>query len=402
MKTFARSLIIILLVLPLAACGLLPRPAPTAAPQPTATESAPPPTAPPAEPTAEPTAQPAPAAPFHAGFDYNGDGRSDVAVFTKEGWQAALSTGVSFDASGSGPWTANLGMWGEIPFAGDFNGDGKTDVAVLNWNGELWVGLSTGSSFDGEGSGLWASPAGQWGGIPLSGDFDGDGRDDVLVFTEKDGLRVGLSTGRSFDAPGSGRWNTPAGLWSEQPFTGDFNGDGKDDMGVLNWQGQVWVGLSSGSGFDAPGGGQWTVKAAPWGGMPLSGDFDGDGKTDVAVFTPENQWKVNLSSGSSFDAPGSGDWLSAAGLWGELPTVGDFDGDGRADIAMLNGNSEWWLGLSSGSSFDYPIGSGRWQSATGKWCDVPLNAPDFWRFDHLTPNMQNIWEGRFRLAGCGQ
>lgn len=54
-------------------------------------------------------------------------------------------------------------------------------------------------------------------------------------------------------------------------------------------------------------------------------------------------------------------------LRGKLPTAGDFDGDGRADIAMLNGIGEWWLGISSGSSFDYPNGSGRWQSATGKW-----------------------------------
>lgn len=290
----------------------------------------------------------APVMPFHAGFDYNGDKRSDIVLFTPNGWQAALSSGSAFDLPASGPWAANLGLWGEIPFAGDFDGDGQTDIAVLNWNGAFWVGLSTGASFDGEGSGPWASPAGLWGGIPLAGDFNGDGRDDVLVFTEKDGLRVGLSTGRSFDAPDSGRWNTPAGLWSEQPFTGDF---------------------------------------------------DGDGKTDLAVFTPENMWKVNLSSGSAFNAPNSGDWPSAAGLWGELPTVGDFDGDGRTDIAILNGNGEWWLGLSTGASFD-SAGSGRWLSAVGQWCAVPLNAADFWRFDHLTPNMQNLWEGRFRLAGC--
>jgi hypothetical protein len=235
----------------------------------------------------------------------------------------------------------------------------------------------------------------------LAGDFNGDGLDDVLVFTEKDGLQVGLSSGAAFDAPGSGKWNSPAGLWGELPLVGDFNGDGKADMAILNQQGAVWVGLSSGTGFDAPGGGQWTVFEAPWGGMPLSGDFNGDGKTDLAVFTPENQWKVNLSSGASFDAPGSGTWTSAAGLWGELPTVGDFNGDGKTDIAILNANSEWWLGLSSGSAFDAP-GNGRWPSGAGAWCDVPLNAPDFWRFDHLPPNMQNLWEGRFRLAGCGQ
>lgn len=396
MNSLARSLaaiaaVTVLLVLPLAACG----PAPTTAPPPTATAS---PTATP-EPTAQPTASPAPVIPFHAGFDYNGDKRSDIVLFTSNGWQAALSSGSAFDLPASGPWAANLGLWGEIPFAGDFDGDGQTDIAVLNWNGAFWVGLSTGASFDGEGSGPWASPAGLWGGIPLAGDFNGDGRDDVLVFTEKDGLRVGLSTGRSFDAPDSGQWNTPAGLWSEQPFTGDFDGDGKDDMAILNWQGQVWVGLSSGRGFDAPGGGQWAVQSAPWGGIPLSGDFNGDGKTDLAVFTPDNTWKVNLSSGSAFNAPNSGDWPSAAGLWGELPTVGDFDGDGRTDIAMLNGNGEWWLGLSTGASFD-SAGSGRWSSAVGQWCAVPLNAADFWRFDHLTPNMQNLWEGRFRLAGC--
>lgn len=397
MKSFVLISIFLLLFLwILTGCaGTEAQPTPTAqAPLPSPTETIAPTLPEPSPETTEPTA-------FRAGFDFNGDLRSDVVLFTKDGWLANLSSGTAFDAPGSGRWAANLGMWGEIPFAGDFNGDGKSDIAVLNWNSEFWVGLSTGSAFDGTGSGKWASPAGLWGGIPLAGDFNGDGLEDVLVFTEKDGLRVGLSTGSSFDAPGSGPWNSPAGLWSEQPFIGDFNGDGKDDLAILNWQSNIWVGLSSGTAFDAPGGGQWAVKEAPWGGMPLSGDFNGDGKNDVAVFTPENQWKVNLSSGSTFDAEGSGQWNSAAGLWGELPVVGDFNGDGKTDIAMFNGNSEWWLGLSSGSSFD-AAGSGKWAAAAGAWCDVPLNAPDFWRFDHLTPNMQNLWEGRFRLAGCGQ
>jgi hypothetical protein len=144
-----------------------------------------------------------------------------------------VSNGGSFSmqrwATGQGSfWDAQ--QW----LAGDFNGDGKDDVAKAFNDGGLGsvdVHVSNGSSFSmqrwatGQGS-FW--DAQQW----LVGDFNGDGKDDLVKAFNDGGLAsidVHISNGSGFSMQ---RWATrQGGFWDAQQWlSGNFNGDGKDDM----------------------------------------------------------------------------------------------------------------------------------------------------------------------------
>ncbi|MDX3455832.1 S8 family serine peptidase, partial [Streptomyces sp. ME02-8801-2C] len=138
---------------------------------------------------------------------------------------------------------------------GDFNGDGKSDAAYLygyqpNADGTnhsaLWLQASTGSGFANPVK-KWDSGGGSWDGTlskPVSGDFNGDGKSDVAVLYKyantADGrghsaLWTFTSTGTGFNNPAK-VWDSGAGSWtwdSSKLVAGDFNGDGKSDVAVL-------------------------------------------------------------------------------------------------------------------------------------------------------------------------
>lgn len=190
-----------------------------------------------------------------------------------------------------------------------------------------------------------------------TGDFNGDGRTDLLCSSYWN-IRVALSNGAGFGTPT---------LWSNDyavTLVGDFNNDGKTDLAFRDDQTQVVsVALSTGGAFQPLV--YWGETGACSGLVP--GDYNGDGNTDLLCY---RGWDgadslVGVSNGSSF----------SFGPWGNLAcnggiTVIDMDADWRDDLVCDIG-LEVYLYRSTGASFQYPgqayIGCGANSRA---WADV--------------------------------
>ncbi len=130
-------------------------------------------------------------------------------------------------------------------------------------------------------------------------------------------------------------------------LSGDFNGDGKLDVARLSQTGLWQVGLSEGRAFSLNPWGHWGPRSNYV--ALLTGDFTGDGRTDVAGLTRDGDWMVGVSSGQGFDLEKWGHWAGAAS-WSKF-VVGDFNGDGRQDIAGFSRQGAWVVGLSTGAGF---------------------------------------------------
>ncbi|PYC88407.1 hypothetical protein C7C46_00590 [Streptomyces tateyamensis] len=366
--------------------------------------------------------------------DFNGDGKADLAVLYDDGTSGSAnhtdlrtftSTGSGFgdqvhawdnvrDGSGSWNWAASK------PVTGDFNGDGKVDVGVLynqyDLTSALWTLPSTGSGFAGP-TKRWDSSASgvdwsQSNSVKLAGRFSGSPRADTAVVygspadaTGKRTVQIWTqaATGRGFGSPVLAYSGSPGGenwdLSLAKFVTGDFNGDGRTDIGVLYNYGQgsdgknhtgLWTFMATGTGFAAPsrpwesvanGFGSWNWNA----GKPVAGDFDGDGKTDIGVLYNQydltSNWWTFSSTGAGFAGPSKG-WSSPKPLdWSmSKPVAGDFDGDGRADLGILYSeqiagqpHTELRTAISTPAGFTDPgtardlstdLGSWNWYSST--------------------------------------
>jgi len=179
------------------------------------------------------------------------------------------------------------------------------------------------------------------------------------------GWWAGASIGNSFVNQFMVNWN-PAANW-QTIVTGDFNNDGRQDVAGRTASGDWWVGLNSGSStFVWSLWGHWN-PAATWVDVQV-GDFTGDGRADIiGRYLQTGQWFVAQSTGSSFTNSLWATW-SPAVTWSDVH-VADLNGDHKADIiGRVLQTGQWWTGLSTGSSFRTSLWT-TWSTAV-TWVDV--------------------------------
>lgn len=270
--------------------------------------------------------------------DFDGDGRSDIAVWRPSTgvWHISRSFDNGYNASQFGG-----AAFGDVVVPGNYDGDKKIDYAVYR-NG-IWYILS---SYNGS---VRTVSFGLPGDAPVPGDYDGDGKTDLAVWRPTDGNWHIL---RSSDGA-----YTPLhfGLTGDVPLTGDFDGDGLNDLAVWRPQNGTWYVQHSTDGSVA------AVKFGQSGDMPLIGDFDGDKKIDFTIFRPSTGvWYVLKSSDGAFN-------IRQWGISTDKPVPGDYDHDGKTDMAVFREAEGNWYVLKS-STGDFAV------THFGMTGDIPIPA----------------------------
>jgi hypothetical protein len=194
---------------------------------------------------------------------------------------------------------------------------------------------------------------------PITGDWNGDGKDEIGTFSRKvHGWFNRLSAGKVV--------RSALGGGADQPLVGDWDGDGKLDVGVRRSRTADFVlrpasgaadrKITLGAVEDRADVGYWrpstatftlrrangtlsTVKLGTVGQLPVTGDWNGDGITDLGTYNPSTAvWSLRVQ------AKDGTVWTAAPTLGnaGDLPAPGDWNGDGTTDLGTWSPSTATW------------------------------------------------------------
>jgi uncharacterized repeat protein (TIGR01451 family) len=265
--------------------------------------------------------------------DFNGDAMADLAWVRQADHLAELQFFNGITAVGGGVIANNpFDMSWNIVAEGDFNGDGKTDLAWQRQSdGLAEIQLLNGTTGIGGGT-ISNNVFGAGWNVAGAGDFNGDGKADLVWRRASDGLTEVQFLNGNRAVGGGAIANNPFDMSWNIVAKGDFNGDGKTDL--------VWQRQSDGlaeiqllNGTTGIGGGTISNNAfgAGWN-VAGAGDFNGDGKADL-VWRRASDGLTEIQFLNGNTAVGGGAIANNAfdASW-NVAGVGDFNGDGMADL----------------------------------------------------------------------
>jgi len=292
-----------------------------------------------------------PVANYVAVGDFRGEEKPDLAVAINGNAVYILlanGDGTFTQASGSpvaiprSPWDEEVNAEMVFVAVGDFNHSGKLGLALANF-GEANVPILLGN-----GDGTFTIPSSfvsSGGGDPNSlavGDFLGNGNLDLAVASAFGGLPLdivlGCGDGAFNQGPVSANGTAPASAY--MPAVGDFNGDGKLDIAATGGgydytANLVTILLGNGDGtFSLAQNSTFATGSNPW--AIVAADFNGDGKLDLAVVNYDsNSATILLGNGDGTFTPAPGSPVTV-GLNPAALAVGDFNSDGKPDLVIAN------------------------------------------------------------------
>ncbi len=273
-------------------------------------------------------------------------------------------------AAGSGQLSVRktrFGIRGGIPIAGDFNGDGKSEVGVFK-DGHWYIDLNDNGIWD-EGD-LWAKLGHKWD-KPVTGDWDGDGKTDIGIYGPAwrgDPRAVANEPG----LPDPNNRNTR--VHKNIPRSAERNTVGERTL-KLTANGTPRADLIDHVFF----------YGTP-GDHPIVGDWNGDGTHTIAVFR-DGVWHR--------DTDGDGKWSEADarasfGRKGDLPVVGDFNGDGVDELGIYR-DGMWYIDTNGNGQIDagdqtFQLGGAGDTPVVGDWDGDGAAEPAVYR-DSASPGV---------------
>ncbi len=294
--------------------------------------------------------------------DYDGDGKTDFVTVRAEGekltWWISYSSGKSTSAA--------FGNSGDRLVPADYDGDGKTDIAVFRpATATFYIMQTKTQTARIEKFGLETDDP------SVVADYDGDGKADLAVYRAGPPEKPqSLFYYKPSTATKPGDFTAVAwGLLGDDPVVGDYDGDGKADLAVrrsktnVNDDHSLWYIKRSKEGDLVS---QWGLSSD----AVAVADYDGDGKTDIAIMRNSND---GAESRWQFYVLNSGDGQMVVKQFGlankDLCVPGDYDGDGRADVGLWRkADATFWV-LSSNTAGD--VKTLKWGNAT----DTPVSVP---------------------------
>jgi hypothetical protein len=326
-------------------------------------------------------------------------GKSDIAVYypytknaTEPNWFILMShDGFKTFPFGYAQTAATSFLTGD-DILGDFDADGKTDLTLFCRN-------NCGSDFPAtwyilrSKQGFYKLTFGWQDSAPISGDFNGDGANDIAVYYN--GYWYFYMTNKTTKTLENGTYyndnkNFTFGWDAVKPYPGDFDADGKTDVAVYYPLNGTWFILNNITGTTK----FWTMAFGYANARPVVADYDGDGKDDLAVYdTFVGKWYFRLSNNTNYTVV-----TNISFGWNNpdnYPAVADFDDDRKADITIFcrencagNPDATWFILRSKDGFMNVSFG----------WKDV-FPVPGNYDGDYCTRNLSTYWDGSSCIGG---
>jgi hypothetical protein len=289
--------------------------------------------------------------------DLDGDGKLDLVVANRVSNTVSVlrntsSSGIIEAGSFAASVNFSAGSSPNLVAIGDLDGDGKPDLVLSNFGSEKVSILRNTSSNGIIVQGSFAAKVdftiGEWTSSVAICDLDGDGKPDLVV---ADFLSNFVSVLRNTSSNGSivassfaARVDFNVGNTPRSIAIGDLDGDGKQDLVVINFNSNTVSILRNTSSNGSITAGSFAAKIDfATGSFPFSvaiGDLDGDGKPDLAVANDFSDsisvFRNTSSSGSIVSGSFAAKVDFNTGIAPRSVAIGDLDGDGKPDLAVAN------------------------------------------------------------------